>query len=96
MIKKTLLLLAATGLTLAVPAARSFAEDKAPKLETVATFNDAMPTGVTVARDGRIFINYPRWSDDVPFTVAELINGKAVAYLMRKSTKLTRSIRPRA
>ncbi|MDQ0564080.1 sugar lactone lactonase YvrE [Rhizobium mesoamericanum] len=80
MIKKTLLLLATTGLMLALPVAQSFAEDKAPKLETVATFNEAMPTGVTVAGDGRIFINYPRWGDDVPFTVAELINGRAVAY----------------
>ncbi|MCW8281517.1 gluconolaconase [Agrobacterium sp. InxBP2] len=80
MIKKTLLLLSAAGLMLAVPVGRSFAEDKSPKLETVATFNDAMPTGVTVARDGRIFINYPRWGDDVPFTVAEWIDGKAVAY----------------
>ncbi len=80
MIKKTLLLLATTGLILAQPVGRSFAEDKASKLETVATFTDAMPTGVTIARDGRIFINYPRWGDDVPFTVAELIDGKAVAY----------------
>lgn len=49
-------------------------------LETVATFNDAMPTGVTVAPNGRIFVNYPRWGDDVPFTVAEIVDGKAVPY----------------
>ncbi len=49
-------------------------------LETVATFNGPMPTGVTVSRSGRIFVNFPRWGDDVPFTVAEMVKGKAVAY----------------
>ncbi|MFF3488597.1 L-dopachrome tautomerase-related protein [Streptomyces sp. NPDC002701] len=48
--------------------------------EVVARFRDAMPTGVTVSRHGRIFINFPRWGDDVPFTVAELRGGKAVAF----------------
>ncbi len=50
------------------------------QLETVATFSGPMPTGVTVSRTNRIFVNFPRWGDDVPFTVAELIHGKAVAY----------------
>lgn len=49
-------------------------------LETVATFRDAMPTGVTVAPSGRIFVNFPRWGDDVPFTVGEMRNGVAVPY----------------
>ncbi|MGI4980631.1 MAG: L-dopachrome tautomerase-related protein [Janthinobacterium lividum] len=49
-------------------------------LETVATFNGPMPTGVTVSRSGRIFVNFPRWGDDVPFTVAEVVKGKAVAF----------------
>jgi len=46
----------------------------------VARFWDAMPTGVTVSRHGRTFVNFPRWGDDVPFTVAELRGGKPVAY----------------
>jgi sugar lactone lactonase YvrE len=46
----------------------------------VATFPDAMPTGVTVARGGRIFVNFPRWGDVVPFTVAELKDGRTVPY----------------
>lgn len=74
------LVMVTASLMLTSPAVEAFARDKAPTLETVATFNDAMPTGVTVSHDGRIFINYPRWGDDVPFTVAELVNGKAVAY----------------
>ena len=49
-------------------------------LETVATFNGPMPEGVTVSRHNRIFVNFARWGDDIPFTVAEIINGKAVAY----------------
>jgi sugar lactone lactonase YvrE len=49
-------------------------------LERVATFDGAMPTGVTVSEGGRIFVNFPRWGDDVKFTVAELRNGKAVPY----------------
>lgn len=49
-------------------------------LEQVATFNGPMPTGVTVSRTNRIFVNFPRWGDDVPFTVAEVVNGKAVPF----------------
>ena len=49
-------------------------------LETVATFPGPMPEGVTVSHAGRIFVNFARWGDKVPFTVAEVVNGKAVAY----------------
>jgi len=49
-------------------------------LESVHEFNDAMPTGVTVSQQGRIFVNYPKWGDEVVFTVGELRNGEAVAY----------------
>ena len=50
------------------------------ELELVATFDGAMPAGVTVSQDGRIFVTFPRWGDDVPFTVGEVINDKVVAY----------------
>lgn len=50
------------------------------QLELVAIFSGAMPTGVTVSHTGRIFLNFPRWGDDVPYTVAELVNGSAVPY----------------
>ena len=36
--------------------------------------------GVTVAPNGRIFVNFPQWGDNAPFTVAELVDGKAVPY----------------
>lgn len=56
-------------------------EDRAAgALEVVATFSESMPTGVTVASGGRIFVNYPRWGDPVPFTVGEVKNGIASAY----------------
>ena len=32
-------------------------------------------TGVTVSPDGRIFVNFPRWTEDAPISVAELKNG---------------------
>jgi sugar lactone lactonase YvrE len=49
-------------------------------LEVVATFNGPMPTGVTVANSGRIFVNFPRWGDNVEYTVAEVKGGKTVPY----------------
>src|SRR5215218_10983802 len=49
-------------------------------LEAVAHFDGAMPTGVTVSHQGRIFVNFPKWGDDVQFTVAEVRDGRAVAY----------------
>jgi sugar lactone lactonase YvrE len=49
-------------------------------LELVATFSGPMPTGVTVSHTGRIFVCFPRWGDPVEFTVAELKDGKAVAF----------------
>ncbi len=51
----------------------------APELETVAT-SDRQWTGIAVSQDNRIFVNYPRWSDDVPISVAELVDGKPVPY----------------
>ena len=38
-------------------------------LELVYAFYGAMPTGVTVSETGRIFICFPKWGDDVKFTV---------------------------
>jgi sugar lactone lactonase YvrE len=72
--------LAASAAVTFLTVGSTMAEESLRKIETVATFNDAMLTGVTISAKGRIFINYPRWGDDVPFTVAEVVNGKAVAY----------------
>jgi sugar lactone lactonase YvrE len=58
-----------------LPAAESLGE-----LEPVAQFHGAMLTGVTVSHHGRIFVNFPKWGDDVTFTVAEVRDGQPVAY----------------
>ena len=50
------------------------------RLEVVHLFEDAMPTGVSVSRTGRVFLCYPKWGDDVGFTVGELRDGAMVAY----------------
>jgi sugar lactone lactonase YvrE len=50
------------------------------QVETVAEFRGPMPTGVTVSRSGRIFVNFPRWGDPVEYTVAEVKNGQTVAF----------------
>jgi hypothetical protein len=52
----------------------------ADNYEVVAQFEDLMPTGVTVTDDGRVFVSFPRWGDEVPYTVAEVVDGKAVPY----------------
>jgi sugar lactone lactonase YvrE len=49
-------------------------------LEAVAYFDGPMPTGVTVSHQGRIFVNFPKWGDEVEFTVAEIVQGKAIPY----------------
>jgi sugar lactone lactonase YvrE len=41
-------------------------------LVEVASFEHQV-TGVTVSEDGRIFVNFPRWSEDAPVSVAELL-----------------------
>ena len=48
--------------------------------EVVYKFTGSMPTGVTVSQTGRIFVNYPRWGDPVPYSVAEIKDGREVPY----------------
>lgn len=49
-------------------------------LETVATFDGPMPTGVTVSHSGRMFVSFPKWGDDVKATVAEVCDGECVPF----------------
>lgn len=77
---KTLLsILASTVLTATgLPAAAAPAP---ATVETVASFTGAMPTGVTVAPNGRIFVNFPRWGDDVRYSVGEVkADGSVTPY----------------
>ena len=56
------------------------ADTSSAKLEIVHTFKEQMPVGVAVTSDGRMFVSYPRWEDQIAFTLAELKNGKEVPY----------------
>ena len=52
----------------------------APALHQEATFTHQV-TGITVTPDGRRFVNFPRWTEDSPISVAELKkDGTLVAY----------------
>lgn len=56
------------------------AADARPTLTKVASFNHQV-TGVTVSKDGRIFVNFPRWTEDAPVSVAEVgKDGSLKAY----------------
>ena len=68
---------------------RPVGSDAQPDYEVVAEFIDVMPTGVTVSDDGRIFVSFPRWGDDVPYTVAEIIDGRSVAFPSAQANKWT-------
>ena len=59
--------------------AKTHKQSKDVKLEPVA-FSDAQWTGLAVSKEGRLFVNYPRWSENVPVSVAELKNGDPIPY----------------
>ncbi|MDB5590127.1 L-dopachrome tautomerase-related protein [Enterovirga sp.] len=61
------------------PAGQAPARQDLARLEQVATFAHQV-TGVAVSRDGRIFVNFPRWTEDTAVSVAELKDGKLVPY----------------
>ena len=62
-----------------------------PALKVVATFDKAMPTGITISHGNRIFLSFPRWGDPVDATVVELKDGKAVPYPDAEINKLNES-----
>ena len=71
-------ILAATALAGLLAAGPALAET--PRLNAVAQF-DHQATGVAVTADGRRFVNFPRWTDDAPISVAEVLpNGTLRPY----------------
>lgn len=68
------LLLAAAGTTAAPAMAQGAQLVRDYTLEKVADFGHQV-TGVTVAENNRIFVNFPRWTEDAPVSVAEVRNG---------------------
>lgn len=63
-----------------IPALELPADESLGALEPIAFFYGPMPTGVTVSHKGRIFVNFPKWGDNVQFSVAEIRDGEAIAY----------------
>jgi sugar lactone lactonase YvrE len=51
--------------------------ENSARLVEVAAF-DHQVTGVTVSADGRIFVNFPRWTEDAPISVAEIAQGGGI------------------
>lgn len=77
------LLLAASVFAIAHAASaapRSHAKAGAANLTQVAAFADQQITGISVAQNGRIFVNLPRWTVDVPVSVGEVKGGRIVAF----------------
>ncbi|MBT9393154.1 hypothetical protein KLP40_08255 [Hymenobacter sp. NST-14] len=83
LLSRSAVLLTAGWLVACSSPAASDAETKTPpqataapaapvQLELVAQ-HDRQWTGITIAPNGRRFVNFPRWSDDVPVSVAELL-----------------------
>ncbi|WP_432573170.1 L-dopachrome tautomerase-related protein [Kineococcus sp. SYSU DK005] len=56
------------------------ADEPVGELELVHAFHGPMPTGVTVSHGGRVFVCYPKWGDEVPATVAEIVDGREVPF----------------
>ncbi|WP_343714935.1 L-dopachrome tautomerase-related protein [Inquilinus sp.] len=74
----TRLTAAAAAAAMAFLADAAFAQQQAAlspggaaQLQLVARFEHQV-TGVTVSPDGRIFVNFPRWTEDAPISVAEV------------------------
>ena len=37
-------------------------------------------TGIAISANNRMFVNFPKWSENVPISVAEIKNGKIIAF----------------
>jgi sugar lactone lactonase YvrE len=66
------------ALAVSLPAA-SLAQQPASALTQVIEAPHQM-TGVAVSEDGRVFVNFPRWTEDAPVSVAEVLGGQLKPY----------------
>ena len=81
MVNKRLVAAGAVGAGAAVAAALAARRaGQSGELEEVARF-DHQVTGVAATADGRIFVNFPRWTDDAPISVAQVLeDGSLLPY----------------
>lgn len=68
------------SLTVAIGALLLTQVQKGPQATIIHKFNGSMPTGVTVSKNGRIFVTFPRWKDPVSATLCEIKAGKEVPF----------------
>lgn len=72
------LTVASAAVTMTILTSASLAQERAApaqgtaRLQQVASFEHQV-TGVTISKDGRIFVNFPRWTEDAPISVAEVM-----------------------
>ena len=72
MVNKRLVAAGAAGAGAAVAAAYAVRRaGQSGALDLIARF-DHQVTGVAATADGRLFVNFPRWTDDAPVSVAEV------------------------
>lgn len=51
------------------------------RMEEVVSFKGIQVTGIGICEKGRMFVNFPRWRDGVPFSVVEVLkDGSHRAY----------------
>jgi sugar lactone lactonase YvrE len=62
-----------------VAAAEAQVGPAAGTLTKVASFEHQV-TGVTVSKDGRVFVNFPRWTEDSAVSVAEVKDGRITPF----------------
>lgn len=58
-----------------MPVCRPARATPAPRVDVVANFSNWQVTGVAVSARGRVFVNFPDWSDPHGLSVAELAQG---------------------
>ncbi len=73
------LLIAAPSLALAQAPTTPSESTKAMKPTKVMSF-DHQVTGITVTTNGRMFVNFPRWTEDTAVSLAEIKDGKLVPF----------------
>jgi len=71
--------LAAAAMLAAEPVVAQGTQRGSARLVEVAT-SPRRWTGIAVTPTGRLFVNFPRWSRDVPVSVAEVVNGRIVPW----------------
>ncbi len=64
-------------LSISIALLAAFSLCRAAELQEVASFPDQQITGVGVsAKSGRVFVNFPLWSDDHSLSIAEFVDGQ--------------------